>query len=276
MIAKQIMDTELKLDDILPYPVIIQSDNNNSSNELPNKKKKPTNEAFRSRKKRLVLTIALILALFVVICLVVLVCLVVIKFTDNNNGYKSNRDAFYGADACGVVYYDNNLAVKIIGGKVANEKSWPWMTFITFDYIIPEITVPSTNVVLKNYSYSFTCGGTLINRYTVLTAAHCVYNKIDIDFGKFGTSKLELSYQTMAQYLRVYLGISNVNYIVKTGQTPYGTRMSVAKIVVVSLFHIFFYFFFYSFFFFKFCFYVYVSIRNTIAKHFSMTLLCSI
>ncbi|MFT7796055.1 tryptase-2-like [Arapaima gigas] len=53
----------------------------------------------------------------------------------------------------------------IVGGHDAKEGRWPWMAYL-------KITVNST--------LSFTCGGTLINRRWVLTAAHCFEKVCDL------------------------------------------------------------------------------------------------
>lgn len=62
------------------------------------------------------------------------------------------------------------VTAKIIGGNVADSNAWPWMTGLIF----------------KNRASSFQgqyCGGSLISKQWVLTAAHCVQeqNKTTID-----------------------------------------------------------------------------------------------
>ncbi|TWZ55096.1 serine protease, partial [Klebsiella pneumoniae] len=54
---------------------------------------------------------------------------------------------------------DQAIEERVVGGEVASPNSWPWQ--ISLQY-------------LSGSSYYHTCGGTLIRRNWVLTAAHCV------------------------------------------------------------------------------------------------------
>jgi hypothetical protein len=58
-------------------------------------------------------------------------------------------------DECGLHYKKANIADKIVGGQVAEAYSWPATVYLMM-------------------SDGSACGGTLINRKTILTAAHCV------------------------------------------------------------------------------------------------------
>ncbi|KAL2722331.1 CLIP domain-containing serine protease HP8-like [Vespula squamosa] len=64
-------------------------------------------------------------------------------------------------DKCG-----NSNTDRIIGGKNANMGAYPWMARIGY------IIVKSNPVYSKTLHYK--CGGFLINKYNVVTAAHCV------------------------------------------------------------------------------------------------------
>ncbi|XP_046819201.1 CLIP domain-containing serine protease 2-like [Vespa crabro] len=83
-------------------------------------------------------------------------------------------------DKCG-----NSNTDRIIGGKNANMGAYPWIARIGY------IIVKSNPINFKGLD--FICGGTLINKYNVVTAAHCVTNlpkwlKItDVRLGEYNT-----------------------------------------------------------------------------------------
>ena len=77
--------------------------------------------------------------MFVHLCLVVLLHAVV-----QSNG-----------QSCGRMLADFTTQGRIVGGEPADDYAWPWQVYITL-------------------GGSFICGGTLIDRQYVLTAAHCV------------------------------------------------------------------------------------------------------
>ncbi|CAB1353262.1 unnamed protein product [Coregonus sp. 'balchen'] len=56
-------------------------------------------------------------------------------------------------------YLEDGAEERVVGGEVAQPNSWPWQ--ISLQY-------------LSGSSYYHTCGGTLIRRGWVMTAAHCV------------------------------------------------------------------------------------------------------
>ncbi|KAM6980817.1 elastase-1-like [Aplochiton taeniatus] len=58
-----------------------------------------------------------------------------------------------------VKFLEDALSTRVVGGEVAKPNSWPWQ--ISLQY-------------LSEGSYYHTCGGTLIRRGWVMTAAHCV------------------------------------------------------------------------------------------------------
>ncbi|KAM7402429.1 hypothetical protein PAMP_017671 [Pampus punctatissimus] len=55
-------------------------------------------------------------------------------------------------------YLEDNFE-RVVGGEVASPNSWPWQISLQYRY---------------GSSYYHTCGGTLIDRRWVMTAAHCV------------------------------------------------------------------------------------------------------
>lgn len=151
---------------------------------------------------------------------------------------------------CGIAYKSPN--VKIIGGKQANNQSWPAYAFIQISYSFDLILKNGTTVF--NQSSNYECSGTLINRRTsniclklnkyiikfvlinfilkVLTAAHCILEefsykldnrsyKIKVKTNKY-FPKLESMY-------RVHLGTQHL-YL------DLGIEMKVEKIIKVNKF----------------------------------------
>lgn len=66
-------------------------------------------------------------------------------------------------DKCG-----NSNTDRIIGGKNANMGAYPWIARIGYRII--------KSKPINSKEFDFICGGTLINKYNVITAAHCVTN----------------------------------------------------------------------------------------------------
>lgn len=76
-------------------------------------------------------------------------------------------------DICGPVplNYRNHVKTRIVGGRVTTIDEFPWMALLAYQE--------------KNYyegKAQFRCGGSVINRNHILTAAHCVTNLRDREF----------------------------------------------------------------------------------------------
>jgi hypothetical protein len=113
-----------------------------------------------------------------------------------------------------VRYTEPNL--KIAGGQIANENSWPSMVYIQY----------RSNLNGEG-SYLSYCGGSLIKRNVVLTAAQCIFKKYY--FGYFSIDVLpNPTYEAM---LTVYLGVKNV----VDGTVVASKTLNVSKVILVSI-----------------------------------------
>lgn len=80
------------------------------------------------------------------------------------------------------------------------------------------------------YTQTFVCGGTLINRYTILTAAHCISTSF-----KYGTTTLYVDNPFDSTQYTVYVGLNNDSFIDTGVPPPYpAVAMSVNNIIRVS------------------------------------------
>lgn len=78
-------------------------------------------------------------------------------------------------------------------------------------------------------AYISQCGGILIDKETVITAAHCIRKTVELN-GKIYSIKTDSIFQTIESMYTVYLGVNDVNDL--NGSDV--QKMNVKKIIVVS------------------------------------------
>ena len=97
-------------------------------------------------------------------------------------------------------------------------------------YQVPPITGSYYQI-----SKSYICGGTLINSFTVLTAAHCVETEFSHDVG-FSSYTVNVKNPFDASQYSVYVGAFDVSFLSYGGVPAFPTvKMAVRKVIRVSL-----------------------------------------
>jgi secreted trypsin-like serine protease len=132
---------------------------------------------------------------------------------------------------CGLSYFSSNQ--KIVGGVTAVANSWPSTAYVLFSY--------GDNVYLPEYgrtvfiSRNYVCGGTLIDKTTIVTAAHCIYTSISFTYG-ITNYKLQVKpnsfYPTIASMYKVYLGLQDASSISSRQLKSPAVQMNVANVIV--------------------------------------------
>ena len=105
------------------------------------------------------------------------------------------------ADECGLPA--TNRFGRILNGRDAMRKQWPWMVLIRY-----KIRISDKQKL---------CGGTLISRNWVLTAAHCV-------------SPVENVYENCPECLKIYAGIHD--YTLPFAYEPHRLLLKVERLVI--------------------------------------------
>jgi hypothetical protein len=184
--------------------------------------------------------------------------------TCKNEFFKANCICDYGfagngkdyCDECGLTYThmnarylkvdNNNFTSRIVGGSVALDESWPSTVLIAMNYKADvNISYLSRQLNYNNdqdeskitVEATFICSGTLINRKTVLTAAHCIIRNFEHLYGD-STHVIEVKtnkyYPTLASMYKVYVGINDRTVIKKNSDDIPPSQVKVKEIIIVS------------------------------------------
>ena len=121
---------------------------------------------------------------------------------------------------CGITY--NMPNARIVGGIEASPNSWPSLALIKFSYK-REI---SLNGRVYTYTFGASCGGTLINPKTIMTAAHCIQKQVSIGNTNYPVVVNTFN-PTIGSMYRVYLGLQDKSDMSKA------TLVSISQVIVV-------------------------------------------
>lgn len=162
-------------------------------------------------------------------CFFLMACLAQAVKSDCPYGYNGEK-----CEECGSVFFSNNA--RIVGGLPAVPWSWPSMAYIRFSY--------TKDVILNGkytpYVFSSSCGGTIIDRRTILTAGHCIFAHVSYnDNGKEVVVPVQSNIHnpTIESMYSVYLGLHDKTTI---NDLQYPT----VKIGALKVIKVYFYFFF--------------------------------
>ncbi|XP_058804325.1 venom protease-like [Phymastichus coffea] len=90
-------------------------------------------------------------------------------------GHNSSFGPLY-APECG---FSDNAFSRVVGGAPAELHAWPWMTALGY------------RIKFGPKKIHFGCGGSLISKQHVLTAAHCVFNRNNLYIARLGDHNLD-------------------------------------------------------------------------------------
>ena len=122
-----------------------------------------------------------------------------------------------------------------MGGSIAVPNSWPSQALVVQNYK-GDYTLGGSKVTVTE---RFICGGTIINGYTILSAAQCIVNKftttinnVSYTVNVYNTNNQY--YPTLASMFKVYVGAHNRTFLFTGTSPPSPTvELSVSKIINV-------------------------------------------
>ncbi|RNA17936.1 suppressor of tumorigenicity 14 -like protein [Brachionus plicatilis] len=126
-------------------------------------------------------------------------------------GYQG--DGLHYCDECGLSFAEKNL--KIIGGIDAASNSWPSAAYLRFFYegdVAIQLEDGSTaSVYVKQGGL---CGGSLIDRKHVLTAAHCLQAMLKVTYNNkeyYSKAKINSKFPSLESMYLIFLGINDIS-----------------------------------------------------------------
>ena len=132
---------------------------------------------------------------------------------------------------CGLVYVKPNA--RIIGGETAEPKSWPSLVLVEVMYKA-DVLIESSVI---NVDVAFLCAGSLIDRTTLVTAAHCIIRDFVYQFNdNLYTIPVEPNkyYPTVESMFKVYVGVFNMSSVDLNVLTSTTVFHSVKRVIVVG------------------------------------------
>lgn len=146
--------------------------------------------------------------------------------------YKQQCPVGYVGNNCEIecgLGFPNANTPKIVGGNESNPNAWPSQIFFDFSYKGSVYLNDVKQYAFLNISYSYLCGGSLIDLNTVLTAAHCIVSSIPFKFNS-NRYTLNVKLNDPKAIYSVYLGVHNLSLIT----TNYSNRIEVKQVIMVS------------------------------------------